>query len=935
MPRAWPLLRSLSCSAGLFLGDGADQLVAPDGPGRAALARLVPEIERQPATELRRSTSAERLQLFHAVLDLFGTCVGDRPLIVLVEDLHWADASSLDLLRFIAAEMTKERLLIIGTFRTDEVQGGHPLLPFLGEVARLPHVMRVDLPAFSATEVADQLEDLTGSRPTDDVVQRVLARSDGNPFFVEELARDSVDARLPATLRDILAARLATLSATSRRTVLAAAAVGREAPHALIAQVTEIPHERLLESLHEAIDHHVLVQAGSDTSPAFAFRHALIQEAAYAELLPSERIALHMAIVASLEAAGGSPAEIARHAFLGADMARCLAWSVAAADDAHGALAFAEALGHAERALELWSGISGPKSHAGRDEGSVWMLAARSAAALGRWRRAADLGRATLAHLDPIGRRDERIRLLLDLSEWEAFADDPTARAVAIREAAELVPNDAPSALLARVLTSRSHLAAEDGRVDEAQHLATEAVQMSRAIGAGTEEGWALLRLAELLCDLQPDAADRLLAEAVQVAADRDADFDDLASHLVFRQADIALAQGAFARAIKAADAGVVRAARAGRSGQLAAFLRVIKIEALGALGRWDEAEILAVEAGRDTEVMTARMATQGFVAVLIRQGRIAEASAAVQATDFGYVTPHEGTVILSTRIRVANGEGRWDEARAAAQEGIGLFYVPASHPELSELVGLAVVGEADRAELARGRRRKAEEADARRVGLARLELLRGALGYAIRRGDAGARIQAELATAEAEGSRLKRRSDAKLWDDVAMRREALGQPWEIAYAQFRQAEAILVTPGPKQDALPMLREAHRIASQLGAWPLVDQIEGLARRARIRLVSLPPRQRARTGTTPEGVVVTLTTREREVLSLVAAGHTNREIGEELFISEKTASVHVSNAMDKLGALSRYEAAAIATRLGLLESFLVTAPTAEDLGRRNN
>ena len=114
-----------------------------------------------------------------------------------------------------------------------------------------------------------------------------------------------------------------------------------------------------------------------------------------------------------------------------------------------------------------------------------------------------------------------------------------------------------------------------------------------------------------------------------------------------------------------------------------------------------------------------------------------------------------------------------------------------------------------------------------------------------------------------------------------------------------------------------MLREAHRIASRLGARPLVDQIEGLARRARLGLVSLPPRRRARTGQL-QGVVVTLTTREWEALSLVAAGHTNREIGEQLFIGEKTASVHVSNAMDKLGALSRYEAAATATRLGLLD-----------------
>ena len=411
MPRAWPSLRSSRSSAGFSSETVHIDLASPQGPGRAALARLVPEIERQPASEPRRSTSDERIQLFHAVLDLFGTCVGDRPLIVVVEDLHWADASSLDLLRFIAAEMTTERLLVLGTFRTDEVQDGHPLLPFLGELARLPHVMRLDLRPFSRRRSPTELADLTDSRPTDDVVERVFVRSDGNPFFVEELARDGVDSHLPATLHDVLAARLASLSAKSRRIVLAAAAIGREAPQALIAQVTAMPQRPLLDSLHEAIDHHVLVRAESGDSPGFAFRHALIQEVAYAELLPSERIELHLTIVASLEAAGGSPAEIARHAFLGHDVPACLAWSVVAADEALDALAFAEALGHAERALELWSEVSGAASLAGRDERSLWMLAARSAAALGRWTRAADLGRATLALLDPIGRRDERIRI--------------------------------------------------------------------------------------------------------------------------------------------------------------------------------------------------------------------------------------------------------------------------------------------------------------------------------------------------------------------------------------------------------------------------------------------------------------------------------------------------------------------------------------------
>jgi ATP/maltotriose-dependent transcriptional regulator MalT len=348
-------------------------------------------------------------------------------------------------------------------------------------------------------------------------------------------------------------------------------------------------------------------------------------------------------------------------------------------------------------------------------------------------------------------------------------------------------------------------------------------------------------------------------------------------------------------------------------------LLWAIKISGLAALGRWDEAETLMDQAGRDLAAFTARMTVQSFVEVLVRQGRIAEAAAAVRATDLGYATPVLGSFILGTRIRVANAEGRWDDARAAADEAIGLLKDPLHDQGVTAILELCVGGEADRAELARARRRTAEEAEARRVGLARLALGRRAAQEAISLGGAGPLIEAVLATAEAEGSRLKGRSDAEMWEGAARRREALGQPWETAYARFRQAEAVLGTRGRKQEALPLLREAHRIASQLGAPPLVEQIERLARRGRIRLLPAPAKRQAHQATTPEGVVVALTTREWEVLALVAAGHTNREIGEELFISNKTASVHITNVMNKLGALSRYDAAAIATRLGLLDT----------------
>ncbi len=902
---------------GLLLPVPPDRHAAPVEPGRAALARLVPEIGPRPAFEIRPLSEGERLRLFHAVLELLGLTGKDRPLLLVVEDVHWADASSLDLLGFITRELGTERLLILCTFRTDELHRRHPLLPVLGELVRLPGVMRVDLPAFSEPEVADQLTGITEGPLSDDVIQRIFARSDGNPFFVEELAGHPAGAQLPTTLHDVLAGRLASLSPNGRAVVVTAAAIGREATQELIAQVAALEKEELLGALREAVDHHVLVPGDPRRPPGFAFRHALIQEQAYTELLPSERIALHLAILTSLQDAGGSPGEIARHAFLGHDLPTSLVASVDAADQAIEALAFAEALAHLERALELWSAVGAPESVARRDQASLLRLAGRCAAALGQWRRAADFDRMALAHLDPTERRDERTRVLIDLANWERFADDWAAHAAALREAAELVTTDPPSALRARVLTDLAHDADLNGRWDEARRLAKEAIDVSRAIGAPEEEARALVRLAEvLLSTLRPVDADRVLTQAERIVVDMDTAPEDLIGHLVFRQADSALQAGDFGRAIAIADAGLARAARAGTFGRNAGFLRAIKITALADLGRWHEAETLAEEARRrDPAAMTARMAVESFVPVLVRQGKVAEATAAVRATDPGTVTmPTGGAFTLEARIRVAYGEGRWDDARAAADEMVRLL----DGPDVS-LLDLCVGGEADRAEFARGRRRTAEEAEARRVGLARLVLGQAAVQEAIDQGGAGPAIEAILAMAEAEGSRLLDRPDVKRWEDVARRREALAQPWETAYARFRQAEAILATGGPKDQALLVLRGAHDIASQLRASPLLDQIERLARRSRMRLTPAEAGGRQPLARTPEGVSVVLTAREREVLTLVAAGHTNREIGRDLFISEKTASVHVSNAMDKLGALSRYDAAASATRLGLLDA----------------
>src|SRR4029079_13949953 len=336
----------------------------------------------------------------------------ERPLALLIEDLHWADESSLDLLAFIAGQLGTQRLVILGTFRSDELTRAHPLIARLGELVRLAHTARLDLQGFNRDEVEDQLTGILGRRPSTSMLDAALMRSDGNPFHVEELAREGPDGRMSTTLREALQARLARLSPAARRGVFAVAGIGRVATQELIEAVIDDRPEELGGALGEALEHSILVQA--DDGTGYAFRHALVQAAAADGLLPSERVLLHRKIVAALQAGGGASGEIARHAMLAHDAPTALAWSVKAADDAIAVVAFSEALAHVDRALELWPAVAAADRVAGCDLGSMLVLASDCAGALGLWARAADLGRAAVATLDPVERPEARASALLD-----------------------------------------------------------------------------------------------------------------------------------------------------------------------------------------------------------------------------------------------------------------------------------------------------------------------------------------------------------------------------------------------------------------------------------------------------------------------------------------------------------------------------------------
>src|SRR5918999_526373 len=862
-----------------------ETILGSERPWLAVLDPHLGEPDAINATPTARVTPTDSLQLrlFRAFADVLVRAAADRTTVVVIEDIHWADASTLDLLRFLTRGLISERLLVVLTFRSDELHRRHPLVPFLGELGRLAHSERLEIPRFGRSEVADQLSGiLGGGPPLDGLVDRVSDRSDGNPFFVEELVAASHEGRFPGSLREVLAVRIGALSAEAR------AVVGVAAAHA----------ER----------------------SAIAFRHALVQELAYSELVPPERIALHAAIASALEDGDAPPGEVAHHAYLAHDLPLALARSAQAAERATEAFAFAEALGHLERALELWDRVAEPGSLTSRDRAGLLLDAARCAAAIAESGRARDLARMALALLPPATRRDERIGALLELYWYEMFAGNHSVQRDMAYEAAALVPADPATALRATVLTNLSMVAEMDGREVDARTLAEEALHVARRAGARREEAAASIRLAKVVgaSFCEPEAAGALVVRAFEIADKHGGFPDDMPiSVAVFVRAEAAVLSGRFEDAIVFVDDAIDAAERLGRSGHHG--IKIQKCDALTELGRWAEAEAMLGDIRRGPMPLAARQADGMLAALLARRGRSAEAAEIIGPIDPS-VPPGERQWLLFAEARLAAARRRLGETPGPHHPPIGVFPDPLHESGLLPAMEEAVRVEADRAEAARRRRQRREAEEARDMGLARLELLRRIAAPAIESGGAGRLIEAIVATAEAEGTRLQKRPDPELWKTAADRREALRQPWETAYCLLRHAEAALAARALRHEAAESLRKAHTIATKLDAPPLVGEIEGLARRARIELGMAEPPARPGTSrpTTDGGVAVALTSREREVLSLVAAGHTNREIGEQLFISDKTASVHVTNAMDKLGALSRYEAASLASGLGLLE-----------------
>ncbi len=883
------------------------------GPGGSELARLLPELG-----EPSRSASSPsgQARLFELLLGLLKRLSAERELVLVLEDLHWADPSTRSLVGYLARNLVAEPVLLVATYRADEVARGHPLRALLGELVRIPAVETMELARFTQTEVAEQVTAILGAAPPAALVDAVFARSEGNAFYVEELlaaGEDGHGTELPPALCDIVMVRIDRLPRVVQAVLGMVAAGGRRVGEGLLAAVSTMSGADRLDGLRGAVAAQLLVVEHPDV---YVFRHALVQEAVYRELLPQERTALHLAYGAALDAdprlgveTGPVAAELARHWNAAHDVPRALAAEVRAAELAAESFGFAEAVEHYERALQAWEQVPDAAERAGTGHVDLVRRAADAANLAGDNSRAAELVRIAIAEVDartaPVlaGRLHERLGRFL----WAA--GDSSAAVRAYEEAVRLVPVSPETPDRARVLAARGQALMLVSRFEDSRASCEEAIAIACRVGARAAEGHARNTLGfDLACLGDADRGVVELQAALRIAAEV-ADLDDLArAYLNLSELMVGplnrLEEG-LALALEAVEV----TARYGLAQDFGVSVAVNAVHARYHLGRWDDALALLTRAEQQRPVGVAAIDLHlGFALVLVSCGASGPATEHLrQVTELmaGMADPQYQAPLAARRAELALWQG--DPAAARAAVAVGLRHLAGTDDawHAGPLLWLGAWAEADARMLTRRDRTAPDTAGLDEIRAAAASI--GATGAEERLPPVTA-AYVELARAEAQ--RCCDRDGPQPWLAAADRWTELNRPFLVAYALWRAAEALLVQRR-REEAGVALRRAHAIARELGANPLQHRLTQLAARGRLDLAEHAP---APVDAPPDPYG--LTSREREVLALLAVGRTNKEIADSLYISGKTAATHVSNILAKLGVRSRVEAAAAAHQLGL-------------------
>jgi DNA-binding CsgD family transcriptional regulator/tetratricopeptide (TPR) repeat protein len=853
--------------------------------------------------QLDASARGSQLRVFETTLALLADRAASSPTLLVLEDLHWADLSTLDLVVYLAHNVDDRPVLLIATYRADDAASTVRMRRLAVGVRRSGSALVLELGPLEREELAELLEARADHPLSEALTDAIAARSEGNPFLAEELlaAAGEQSVELPPGLRDLLLQRVARLDEQTQDVLRLASAAGRNVGYSLLRATVKLTDSDLRDSLRAAVEGGILL-AEPETS-SFRFRHALLAEAIYVTILPGEREELHARLAEELVRSGAAgAAELASHWAAAGRAAEALAASVEAARQTEAVFGLAEALAHLERALALWDAVPDANELTGLRLAELCSWVAELASRRGAAQRAVELGRRAI---ELVGADDPHRAALLHvrLGEYLHETGENEAGLAALERAVELAPAEPPSPEGAYALASLAGGLMVAWRYTESLPVSEHALALAREVGAGEAEVRALTVLGGDLAYLgRSEEGLAYFRRALQLA-------EEIGDHFGLERAygnltDALMMLGRPADSARVGEQGleVVR-----RYGIHSSLLVANGIEALLAIGEWDAADR---KSGAAVRALTA---DSPHVLLMLR------ADCELGRGDFEAARTHLEDALVTLRedhwqgiydvylAELALWERRWADADQAVSDSLAT----AHSRETSQLrVWFCAKGLRAQAELAAiARARRDSDALRFRLGRAR-DLLSAARSAAAEASGITPNADAWSMVAEAEYKRARGLTEPQSWADAAATWDQLERPPLAAYCRWREAEALVAAGASRAAAGAPLRDAYAVAERLRARPLLHELELLAQRARLDLNAPETGPREQESLEES---LGLTPREAEVLSLVARGYTNREIADTLVISIRTAGVHVSHILRKLEAPNRREAAAIAHR----------------------
>jgi DNA-binding CsgD family transcriptional regulator len=817
-------------------------------------------------------SARERFRLFEATAEALVAAAQPSGLLVVLDDLQWADRATMRLLVHLATGVTSARLMVVATYRDTETVGQEALRDAVAALARDASVIRVRLDGLDQAGVAAHLAAVTGWEVPESVAAAIWRRTHGNPFFVGELGRllvSSSDGRLPDGVREAVRDRLNRLSAPSRAVVAAAAVLGSEVDPVAVSFVTGTGVEAVLAGLDEASSAGILSGA-----PVPRFTHDLFREAARLAAPTAERLTLHRRMAEHLIARGGDGrvAEVAYHwleSLPTGDAAQAVAWARRAAERAMAQLAWEEAAALFRRALD--AGVRHGVLTATDRCGLLLSMAQAQVPAfdLNGARRslqaAVDIARAA-------GDVESLARAALTMEGVNDAIWEPTSRALCAEVLQKLPPEDSP--VRARLLAL---LAAAGGSStsEESSSRSAEALAMAERVGDRRALREAL-RARQMVLSGPDGVRERLALGDRLVALGADGDDDAVLWGRLWRFD--ALAQLGELDAAEAEVERIHSVALRLRSPLAAWHAARCRAAVAAARGRFPQ----ALEYSREADLAADRGGRLGTHAA--PRGQLMMLQREVGELDRSLFEPTEHSASVATFVRAVQvslllSEGRRDEAYRIYR---GLPRI-GELPPFVHLSACATMAELaaqfdDRETAAEIYRRLLPYADMFACSGAGVVLVQGPVRYPL--GIAAATL-------------------GRLDDAVRHLRAAIdsgeraGMPPLVAHASHQLARVLArrTRPGDRDEAAALARTAAGLADRLGMGPLLRKARELAETL--------------TGQRPDR----LTRREREVAVLVAEGLSNRHIAAATHIGERTVESHVQHILDKLGFTNRTQIAA--------------------------